>query len=43
MIPVLTPAEMGAVDAAAPEAVEVLVRRAAGAVAHTALDLLGQG
>jgi len=43
MIPVLTPDEMGAVDDAAPEPVEVLVRRAAGAVARVALDLLGQG
>ena len=43
MIPVLTPAEMAAVDAAAPEAVEVLVRRAAAAAARSALDLLGQG
>ena len=42
MIPVLTPAEMGAVDRDAPEPVEVLVRRAAGAVAAGALELLGQ-
>ena len=33
MIPVLTPEEMAAVDRAAPEPVEVLVRRAARAVA----------
>jgi len=43
MIPVLTPAEMAAVDAAAPEAVEVLIQRAGAAVAHHALDLLGGG
>lgn len=41
MIPVLTPAEMGEVDRAAPEPVEVLVRRAAGAVARAATELLG--
>jgi NAD(P)H-hydrate epimerase len=41
MIPVLTPEEMGAVDRAAVEPVEVLVRRAGGAVARTALELLG--
>ena len=41
MQPVLTPDEMGAVDAAAPEPVEVLIGRAASAVARQALDLLG--
>jgi NAD(P)H-hydrate epimerase len=41
MLPVLTPAEMAAVDAAAPEAVDVLIARAGVAVAHHALDLLG--
>jgi ADP-dependent NAD(P)H-hydrate dehydratase / NAD(P)H-hydrate epimerase len=41
MLPVLTPAEMGAVDAAAPEPVEVLIGRAGAAVARQALDLLG--
>lgn len=41
MIPVVTPSQMAAIDAAAPEPVEVLVRRAAGAVARTAVDLLG--
>ncbi len=40
MIPVLTPEEMGAVDAAAPEPVEVLIGRAGAAVAREALDLL---
>lgn len=38
---VVTPAEMAAVDAAAPEPTEVLIGRAAGAVAREALDLLG--
>jgi ADP-dependent NAD(P)H-hydrate dehydratase / NAD(P)H-hydrate epimerase len=41
VIPVLTPAEMGEVDRDAPEPVEVLVRRAAGAVARAATGLLG--
>ena len=40
MIPVLTPEEMAAVDAAAPEPVEVLIGRAGAAVAREALDLL---
>src|SRR5688572_7449098 len=41
MLPVLTPAEMGAVDSAAPEPVDVLIARAGAAVAHQALGLLG--
>ena len=41
MIPVLTPEEMREVDAAASEPVEVLVERAGGAVARTALRMLG--
>jgi NAD(P)H-hydrate epimerase len=41
VIPVLTPEEMKAVDAAAPEPVEVLIERAGAAVAREALDLLG--
>jgi NAD(P)H-hydrate epimerase len=41
MIPVVTPAEMRAVDAAAPEPVEVLIDRAGAAVARTAIDMLG--
>jgi NAD(P)H-hydrate epimerase len=41
MIPIVTPGEMRALDAAAPEPVEVLVARAGGAVARAALDLLG--
>jgi ADP-dependent NAD(P)H-hydrate dehydratase / NAD(P)H-hydrate epimerase len=40
-MPVVTPGEMGAIDAAAPEPVEVLIGRAGGAVAHTAVRLLG--
>jgi ADP-dependent NAD(P)H-hydrate dehydratase / NAD(P)H-hydrate epimerase len=43
MQPVLTPEEMGAVDAEAPEPVEVLIGRAASAVARQALVLLGGG
>ena len=41
MIPVLTPAEMAEVDRTAPEPVDELVRRAAGALARTVVDLLG--
>ena len=41
MRPVLTPEEMRAVDAAAPEPVEVLIERAGAAVARAAVDLLG--
>lgn len=41
MIPVVTPEEMAAIDAAAPEPVEVLIERAGAAVARAALDLLG--
>jgi ADP-dependent NAD(P)H-hydrate dehydratase / NAD(P)H-hydrate epimerase len=41
MIPVVTPEEMGAIDAAAPEPVEVLIDRAGAAVARTALAMLG--
>jgi ADP-dependent NAD(P)H-hydrate dehydratase / NAD(P)H-hydrate epimerase len=40
VIPILTPDEMAAVDAAAPDPVEVLIERAGAAVAHHALDLL---
>lgn len=43
MIPVLTPAEMAAVDAAAPEPVEVLIGRAGAAVARSAIRMLGGG
>jgi NAD(P)H-hydrate epimerase len=39
--PILTPEEMAAVDAAAPEPVEVLIERAGAAVARAALGILG--
>lgn len=38
---VVTPEEMTAIDAAAPEPVEVLIERAGAAVARTALQMLG--
>lgn len=41
MQPVVTPAEMRAVDAAAPHPVEVLVQRAGAAVARTAVRMMG--
>lgn len=41
MIPVVTPTEMASIDAAAPEPVDVLIGRAAGAVARAAVELLG--
>jgi ADP-dependent NAD(P)H-hydrate dehydratase / NAD(P)H-hydrate epimerase len=41
VIPILTPDEMAAADAASPVPVEVLIGRAGAAVAHEALDLLG--
>jgi NAD(P)H-hydrate epimerase len=41
MRPVLTPEQMGAVDAAAPDPTEVLIGRAGGAVARQALAMLG--
>ncbi len=41
VIPIVTPEEMGAIDRAAPEPVDVLIGRAGGAVARSALDLLG--
>ena len=37
MIPIVTPEEMAAIDAAAPEPVEVLIERAGAAVARAAL------
>ncbi|MCP3857079.1 MAG: NAD(P)H-hydrate dehydratase [Actinomycetia bacterium] len=43
MIPIVTPEEMGAIDAAAPTPVEVLIERAGAAVARAALRLLGGG
>ena len=41
MIPIVTPAEMKAIDEAAPEPVEVLIERAGAAVARSAIDALG--
>lgn len=41
MIPIVTPEEMGAIDAAAPEPVEELIERAGAAVARHALTMLG--
>jgi len=41
MRPVVTPDEMNAIDAAAPEPVDVLIERAGAAVARTAARLLG--
>ena len=41
MIPIVTPAEMAAIDAAAPVPVAALVERAGAAVARTAVHLLG--
>ena len=41
MIPVVTPAEMAAIDAAAPEPVEVLIERAGAAVARAARQMMG--
>lgn len=41
MIPVLTPEEMGAVDAAAPEPPEVLIERAGAALARAAIAMMG--
>lgn len=41
MIPLLTPDDVRAIDAAADDPVEVLIERAGGAVAGEAIDLLG--
>ena len=41
VIPIVTPEEMGEIDRAAPEPVEVLIARAAAAVAREAVDLMG--
>ena len=43
MTPIVTPAEMAAIDAAAHEPVEELIERAGAALARTALDMLGGG
>jgi NAD(P)H-hydrate epimerase len=41
MLPIVTPAEMRAIDAAAPEPEDVLVERAGSAVARTAIRMMG--
>src|SRR5262249_7643578 len=41
VIPVVTPEEMRAIDAAATEPVEILIDRAGAAVARAAIDMLG--
>jgi NAD(P)H-hydrate epimerase len=41
MIPVVTPQEMRAIDAAAPESVGVLIERAGAALARAAVEMLG--
>ena len=41
VIPIVTPEEMAAIDAAAPEPVEVLIERAGAAVARMARQMLG--
>ena len=43
MTPIVTPEEMAAIDAAAPEPVEELIERAGAALARAALDMLGGG
>jgi NAD(P)H-hydrate epimerase len=43
VLPIVTPEEMGAIDAAAREPVEVLIERAGAAVARCALRMLGGG
>ena len=41
MLPIVTPEEMAAIDAAAPEGTEVLIERAGAAVSWAALRMLG--
>ena len=41
MIPVVTPARMAEIDAAAPEPTEVLIERAGAAVARAAVEMMG--
>ena len=41
MIPIVTPEDMRAIDAAAPEPASVLIERAGAAVARVAVDILG--
>ena len=40
-MPIVTPAEMGRIDAEAPEPVDVLIARAGSAVARTAVEMMG--
>ena len=42
MIPVVTPARMAEIDAAAPEPIEVLIERAGAAVARVAVEVMGR-
>ena len=42
LVPIVTPEEMGAIDGAAPEPVEVLIGRAGAAIARAAVRLLGR-
>jgi hydroxyethylthiazole kinase-like uncharacterized protein yjeF len=41
LVPIVTPEEMGEIDRAAPESVEVLIGRAGSAVARAAIGMLG--
>ena len=41
MIPIVTPAQMAAIDRASAESVDVLIARAGAAVARTAIEMLG--
>jgi NAD(P)H-hydrate epimerase len=41
LVPIVTPAEMGIIDADAPEPVEVLIARAGSAVARAAVGIMG--
>jgi NAD(P)H-hydrate epimerase len=43
VLPIVTPSEMGEIDAAAPEPTDVLIERAGAAVARCALRMLGGG
>ena len=41
LVPIVTPEEMGRIDAEAPEPVDVLIARAGSAVARTAVEMMG--
>ena len=41
LVPIVTPAEMGVIDAEAPEPVDVLIARAGSAVARAAVEMMG--